>query len=266
MVCWRAGSIGLLGCDDHHHDGDDDFPIDETSFVVGHVDPASFPQFVSAVTVTDETGFEAKVIVGTNGGFSAELTPGHTYRFALAPDGVSVPLVLRTTAGGLRTDLEVTAGGASIDLGAIHYADPAAYPGGEVALGPSKHCGGGVDANGLACTEGDATQVCSAPPPSDQCDTSHYGVSPCDTSQPVKSRPSFADSTKPLAVVELLAPPLDRLRHRRHHLELTSLPAQAREDRLAHLEPIEQAARRSRSRSVSSTSDGDRSYAENQAS
>ncbi|HEY4119689.1 MAG TPA: hypothetical protein VGM56_17595 [Byssovorax sp.] len=202
-----AGSFGLLGCDGHHHDGDDnDFPIDTTSFVVGHVEPDAFPQFVSAITVTDETGLQTKIVVGSNGSFAAELTPGHTYRFSLAPDGVSVPLVLRPTADGLRTDLEVTAGGASIDLGAIHYADPAAYAGGEITLEPSKHCGGGVDANGLVCTEGDATQVCSAPPPSDQCEASRYGVSPCDTSQPVKSRPSFADATQPLAAVELIAP------------------------------------------------------------
>lgn len=94
------------------------------SELTGSIDQASFPAALTAITVARDDGTTASVPVLDDGSFTALLESGGTYRLLLSADGTATPVVLDASGGRLRTEIQVTSGGGSVDIGSVRYWDP----------------------------------------------------------------------------------------------------------------------------------------------
>lgn len=96
-------------------------PATVDSTLTGTIAQSTFPAPVETITVVSDTGAVTTAAVDAAGAFHVNLGSSGTYRFLLSPDGKSTPLVVRTAAGRLETQLTVTGAGASVDLGEVRY-------------------------------------------------------------------------------------------------------------------------------------------------
>jgi hypothetical protein len=96
------------------------------SALTGSIDQATFPTAVASITVARNDGTTANAAVLDDGTFSIALESGGTYRLLLSADGVSTPVVLDTSGGRLRTEIQISSGGGAVNIGKIRYWDPAA--------------------------------------------------------------------------------------------------------------------------------------------
>lgn len=99
------------------------------SALTGSIDQTSFPTALTSVTVARNDGTTTSAAVLDDGSFSIALESGGTYRVLLSPDGASVPVVLDSSGGRLRTEIQVSSGGGAVNLGTIRYWDPSATVG-----------------------------------------------------------------------------------------------------------------------------------------
>jgi hypothetical protein len=97
-----------------------------TSALTGSIDQSTFPAAVAAITVARNDGTTTTAPVLDDGSFSALLESGGTYRLFLSADGAGTPVVLDASGGRLRTEIQVTSAGGSVEIGSIKYWDPAA--------------------------------------------------------------------------------------------------------------------------------------------
>lgn len=112
------GAAALTGC------ASTEATAAATSELTGSLAQSTFPAAVTSITVARDDGTTAVTPVGADGTFSALLEKGGTYRLLLSADGLGTPVVLDASNGRLRTTIQVTSAGGSIDIGSIAYWDP----------------------------------------------------------------------------------------------------------------------------------------------
>jgi hypothetical protein len=151
-----------------------------TSVVRGTVQQDTFEHAVTAIVVSSKAG-ASRVAVGADGKFELVLDEGHRYGFAL-DDGATVPLVLDGAHGRYATDVEVTSGGAEVDLGLVRYfagdlTMRIIVPGMSV---PADSCVDGSFESGEPCISGAAESVCADDEEEDDDDDDHECVDGID--------------------------------------------------------------------------------------
>jgi hypothetical protein len=108
---WAAAAVALLsGCSAGGTE----------STITGTIDQRTFPSAVEQISVISDEG-TTTVDVASDGAFTLTLAEGATYRFALGPDGSGTPLVVRSQRGRLETQVTITGGEASLDMGLVRF-------------------------------------------------------------------------------------------------------------------------------------------------
>jgi hypothetical protein len=165
IACWIAvGVCGALalGCGSSSP---------TTSTITGTLDQASFPAAVAQISVVDDQGVTAVTPVEAGGAFELTLTQGATYRFLLSTDGKSLPIVVKSDAGRLQTEVTITSGGASADIGSVRYWAGAGSVGqaksnlvtapAVPSTTPAACVNGVIDGTTQPCASGEAAAVCA---------------------------------------------------------------------------------------------------------
>lgn len=166
IACWIAvGVCGALalGCGSSSP---------TTSTITGTIDQASFPTTVAQISVVDDQGVTAVTPVEAGGAFELTLTQGATYRFLLSADGKSLPIVVKSDAGRLQTEVTISSGGASADIGSVRYW-PGAGAAGEAtsklvtapavpSTTPAACVNGVIEGTSQPCASGEAAAICAA--------------------------------------------------------------------------------------------------------
>ena len=120
LSCAAAlGAAALAGCSTST-------TASTTSALTGSIDQSTFPAAVASITVARNDGTTIVAPVLDDGSFSALLETGGTYRLLLSANGTGTPVVLDARDGRLRTEIQVTSAGGSVDIGSVQFWDPAA--------------------------------------------------------------------------------------------------------------------------------------------
>jgi hypothetical protein len=95
-----------------------------SSALTGSIEQSTFPAAITSITIARDDGTTAVAPVLDDGTFTALLESGGTYRLLLSADGAGTPVVLDASGGRLRTEIQVTSGGGSVEIGRVRYWDP----------------------------------------------------------------------------------------------------------------------------------------------
>jgi len=197
----------VVGCD--HEDGP------KTSTVMETLAP-SLARAMSGVAITEGGNDDVAVAeVRTDGAFTLSLEDETTYVFYLYRGSERFPLILRGDGGVLGADLRVASGGATVDVGQIHFRSgrlgALQEPPGDEASGA---CPDGTTAGGAPCIQAAAVVACEKHghhhhddgDEDDRDDDAHEGDDDHDEPAAAAAEPVVVAPTEPAAIVELGLP------------------------------------------------------------
>lgn len=125
-----VGAMALLqtasGC------GSEPAATSTTSTITGTIQQETFSAPITAVKAGN-----VSAPVDASGRFQLVLERGAVYQFSLVQDAGEMPLVVRATASRFDTSAEIESGGASIDIGAVHFWDGTQASGSSALLPPA---------------------------------------------------------------------------------------------------------------------------------
>jgi hypothetical protein len=212
LSCAAAlGAAALTGCSTST-------TASTTSALTGTIDQSTFPAAVASITVARNDGTTALAPVLDDGSFTALLESGGTYRLLLSADGKGTPVVLDTSDGRLRTEIQVTSAGGSVEIGSIKYWDPAPKSQGTSAQALTATT---VTTTDVTCTDGviaGTRQACATTEAPVDCTAANDMSDGCanmgdEASAPAPATPTTtdatttdADATLPMGLPSLNAP------------------------------------------------------------